>query len=79
MTPEPFVTITTEEVYGTVQKLDKSMDKLSDAVENLTTVIRDHASRLTALEESRWPRQTIPLISTLIALAAIVVTVLVSK
>ncbi|MEH1013040.1 hypothetical protein V6U90_08005 [Micromonospora sp. CPCC 206060] len=67
------VTITAREVYDAVMKVAASVDRLVNQGDGHGEDIRDHETRLRALEAGRWP---LPAASLLIGLAALGVALL---
>lgn len=74
MNPDPFsVTITGREVYDAVVRLTGRVDVLIEQQTNAVADLKDHETRLRALERSRWP---LPSLAVLISLAALVLAFL---
>lgn len=73
--PEGGVVITLADIYrqlvGLTARVDVAIGKVDGAIEHQT----DHEARLRSLERSRWP---IASVSTLIALASLLVAILVT-
>jgi len=76
------VLITLADVYALVLELNRKLDALTGdqrmvvkTADDHTTKLADHDSRLRGLERGKWPVQSV---SVLVAIAALVVSVVVS-
>jgi hypothetical protein len=66
------VVITSREIYDAVVRLTGRVDVLIENQHNVTEDVKDHEGRLRTLEHGRWP---LPTVSVLLALAALVATI----
>ena len=75
MASEPLgpIVITAREIYDSVVRLTGRVDVLITQQTGSETDLKDHEARLRALEKSRWP---LPSLSVLLALAALVVSII---
>ena len=63
------VVITSRDIYDALIRLTDTVNRLVNAGDGYTEDLRDHETRLRALEATRWP---VPTIAILVALASLV-------
>jgi hypothetical protein len=72
-TPPSGVLVTIREIFERVVQLGVKVDVLLAQQNDASKDVADHESRLRALERNRWP---LPAVTVLVALAALVVSVI---
>lgn len=67
------VTIGAREIYDQVVAVRGVVDRLTDQHQDQERTVTDHEARIRSLERGRWP---LPTVSVLVALVALLITVL---